>query len=80
MTDSTLILLLYFSGYLEENGCKQASKHLLQELPALSECAQLLKKGRKVTMRIGNKTLHDMLTDYEDSKEHSKHLNLCSLA
>ncbi|KAK3871655.1 hypothetical protein Pcinc_023213 [Petrolisthes cinctipes] len=57
-------------GYLEENDCKQASRHLLKELPELSECAQLLQRGRRVNTRVGNQTLQDMLTDYSNSRDH----------
>ncbi|KAK4321061.1 hypothetical protein Pmani_008112 [Petrolisthes manimaculis] len=57
-------------GYLEENDCKQASRHLLKELPELSECSQLLQRGRRVNTRVGNQTLQDMLTDYANSRDH----------
>ncbi|XP_069957717.1 uncharacterized protein [Cherax quadricarinatus] len=57
-------------GFLEENKCQKASECLLKELPMLEECAQLRRRGRKANLRIGNKSLEDMLADYTDTKDH----------
>ncbi|XP_018008203.1 uncharacterized protein LOC108665914 [Hyalella azteca] len=56
-------------GYLERRGCTEAAKKMLEELPELSEVANLRKKNRRVLGRVWQLTLTEALLDYSYSRE-----------